>query len=146
MSATFRQCSVWLVLGTAMSAATISAQVPPPQAQGLVDDINANAEETRDQLSRLLQQYPPNLMDVLRLDHSLLTNKEFLTPYPRLSAFVSQHPEVLRNPTYFVGQGNRRFEQQSPQGIARDVMDFTGPFLVMLTLLGAASWIIRSII
>src|SRR5690349_20287340 len=60
-----------------------------------------DASQVRDALQRLLQQYPPSLGQVLRLDPSLLTNPQYLAPYPNLSAFLMQHPEVAHNPIYF---------------------------------------------
>lgn len=62
------------------------------------------AGETRDELLRLLsQQYPPTLSEVLRLDPTLLTNSDYLALYPTLQAFLARHPEVARNPAYFLG-------------------------------------------
>jgi hypothetical protein len=68
------------------------------------DDRGAN--ETRDQLRRILDQYPPTLHYVLRLDPSLLSRPDYLAPYPALDAFLRQHPEVAHNPSYFIGDAN----------------------------------------
>ena len=78
-----------------------------PEAQGqilvLQDD---NAGETRRRLYEILRQYPPSLMTVLRLDPTLLTSAPYIAPYPALAAFLSQHPEVARNPAFFLGQSS----------------------------------------
>jgi hypothetical protein len=68
------------------------------------DDRGAN--ETRDQLRRILDQYPPTLHYVLRLDPSLLSRPDYLAPYPTLDTFLRQHPEVAHNPSYFIGDAN----------------------------------------
>ena len=62
------------------------------------------ASETRDELARLLtQQYPPTLASVLQLDPTLLNNREYLALYPGLLTFLERHPEIARNPGYFLG-------------------------------------------
>ena len=62
------------------------------------------ASEIRDELSRILtQQYPPTLAEVLRLDPTLLGNADYLALYPSLQTFLTRHPEVARNPAYFLG-------------------------------------------
>jgi hypothetical protein len=83
----------WLL--TITSEAAQQPKTPPaPQTAGEVQD----SEQTRRMLQGLLLPHPPSLREVLRLDHSLLTNEQFLAPYPNLVAFLGQHPEVLRNP------------------------------------------------
>src|SRR5512141_218942 len=59
------------------------------------------ARQTREDLQRVLEQYPPSLGHVLRLDPTLLDNPDYLQPYPALGAFVAQHPEIAHNPAYF---------------------------------------------
>src|SRR5205823_8271480 len=68
-----------------------------------------DAEELRQQLERLLDQYPPSLARVLRLDPTLLTNPSYLQPYPALATFIQQHPEVPHNPAYFL----QRYEEKN---------------------------------
>ena len=65
--------------------------------------VGQTAFETREQLQRLLRQYPPSLSGVLRIDSALLGNTEYLSLYPALAAFLAQHPEVAHNPGFFVG-------------------------------------------
>src|SRR5512136_3120267 len=67
---------------------------PPPAAVR----PNTNWGETQGQLFQVLQQYPPTLGQVLRLDPTLLTNQAYLEPYPALAAFLNQHPEIAHNP------------------------------------------------
>jgi len=65
--------------------------------------VDQDARQTREQLNRILQQYPPSLSLVLQLDPTLLTNTKYLELYPRLAAFLAQHPEIVHNPAYFFG-------------------------------------------
>src|SRR5689334_3613901 len=52
---------------------------PGSQASGVPTQ---DARDTKQELERLLDQYPPSLARVLRLDPTLLTNDDYLRPYP----------------------------------------------------------------
>ena len=71
---------------------------------GILD--NADAERTREEFNNLLEKYPPALGRVLKLDPSLMSNPGYLAPYPGLAAFLNQHPEIVRNPEYFLERIN----------------------------------------
>src|SRR2546427_356867 len=79
------------------------APAPPPAPVAIPSTIDENARETRDRLRELLDQYPPSLAQVLRLDPSLVSRADYVAPYPRLAAFLAQHPEVAHNPVFFLG-------------------------------------------
>ena len=69
-----------------------------------VSTDDRDSRETRERLREMLEQYPPSLGEVLRLDPSLLRNENYLATYPRLAGFLAQHPEIAHNPAYFVGE------------------------------------------
>jgi hypothetical protein len=122
-------------------------------APNLVYD--GNAQETQQRLQELLRQYPPSIGEVLALDPTLLTNQAYLEPYPQLSAFLSQHPEIAHNPSYFLPRfrnGGPRFPDgyNEPRVVAlRTVGEALGglAFLVgFLTVVGTIGWLLRSAI
>src|SRR5262245_3192895 len=89
---------------------TVAAAAQNPQrsrAEAPAAAQTENAYQTRDRLQELLRQYPPSLSDVFRLDPSLLTNDAFMAAYPNVSAFMKQHPEVGRDPAFFLGPFER---------------------------------------
>ena len=47
---------------------------------------------------QLLREHPPAVGEVLQPDPSLMSRPDYLAPYPRLAAFLKQHPEIARNP------------------------------------------------
>jgi len=51
-----------------------------------------DARETRERIREVLNQYPPSVGQVLRLDPSLLSKPDYMASYPTLAAFVAQHP------------------------------------------------------
>jgi hypothetical protein len=66
------------------------------------DAPTQDARLTREAFLNVLQRFPPAVGQVLRLDPSLLTNPAYLASYPALGAFLAQHPEVARNPSYYL--------------------------------------------
>src|SRR5215471_20623823 len=88
----------------ALGIGIASAQVAPP-APDFISDSNANA--TRQQLTVLLNQYPPTVLRVLQTDPALLSNKDYIAPYPALGAFLAKHPEIVHNAAFFLGMPNR---------------------------------------
>jgi hypothetical protein len=112
---------------------------------------DSSAPETQQRFYELLQQYPPSLHQVLRLDPSLLSNPAYLEPYPALAAFLAEHPEIAHNPGFFVGQyGGDRYNSADPKLAAiRSVEEaFAGlGFLIgFLTVVGTIGWLLRSVI
>ena len=118
----------------------------------LRDEVNA--DDTRDQLNRIFEKYPPAVGRVLKLDPSLMSNPAYLAPYPLLAAFIGQHPEIVHNPGYFLeninspNQFDRSYadpkwrQRQEMLGILAGVAAFIG-FLVTT---GVIVWVIRMIV
>jgi hypothetical protein len=107
------------------------------------------AWETRGELYRLLTQYPPSLPQVLRLDHSLLTNESYLAAYPALAGFLAQHPEVLHNPAFFVGTEESQWPGTPRTQAIRligDVLAGLGVFLIFTLVLSLTAWGIKTFV
>lgn len=107
------------------------------------------ARETRSDLERLLEQYPPSLGRVLRLDPTLLANQEYLRPYPGLAAFLAQHPDVVHNPGYYFARfGTDEAWRQEPADRAFAMWDKTLEGFMIVLFFGAAFsglvWVIKT--
>src|SRR5262245_10556862 len=130
------------------------AQVPdnlkapprPAQAQVPVYQDNPNAPETRERLQELLRQYPPAVSEVLRADPTLLTRTDYLAPYPRLVAFLQEHPDIVRNPSYFLGHSeeNRRRPYDRSFEILQMMLAGIGLTMLGSAILGAFIWLVRT--
>src|SRR6187397_2874204 len=103
-----------LVMGLSMTAAVCEARQPPAQqarqappeapqrsqpaaapaqpSPAFVVAEQSDARETRERLRDVLNQYPPSVRDVLRIDPTLLYRPDYLSTYPILAAFLEQHP------------------------------------------------------
>jgi hypothetical protein len=153
---------------TGLTAAPAAAQNPRPvnrvpaeQARPLAPrgalraDLAApydgNAEETRRRLYEVLQQYPPSLREVLRLDPSLLTSPTYLEPYPALAEFLDQHPEVAHNPGFFIPdfrqfQGDRNDPKMAIVRTIEESLAGLALLIGFLTVIGTIAWLLRTLI
>ena len=107
----------------------------PPQRIDLVAPVDErSARDIRQRLNEILREYPPSLAQVLRLDPSLMTREDYLTPYPALAVFIAQHPELSRDPAFYLGQpyGDNSSQEDSR---ARAIRAF-GEVMSYFTLLG----------
>jgi hypothetical protein len=136
-----------LALTTAGLAAQERPATPTP-TQVPVFQETADARTTRDQLMSILRQHPPAVGEVLQRDPSLLTRADYLAPYPVLWAFLQKHPEISRNPSFFLGEF-RYYEprpQDRPVEMFQMVLAGTGVAMGIAALLGVFVWVVRSII
>ena len=78
---------------------------PQPQVTAAAPPVDErSARDTQQRLQELLRVYPPSLGRVLQLDPTLLTNQDYLAPYPALAAFIAQHPDVVHHAAFYLGQ------------------------------------------
>ena len=109
-----------------------------------------DAQRTKDALSALLEHYPPSLRGVLALDPSLLGNQSYLAPYPALVGFLNDHPEIARNPSFYVGDVALPRSRQDPASqildMWRDVLNGLGIFAGFAMAVGLLVWLIRTLV
>jgi len=87
-------------LGVAQPRATTTASAPAVSAAPAPSDSDVAATQTK--LIRLLR-LSPTLTTVVSHDPSLLSNQEYVAHNnPQLAAFLTEHPEVTRNPEYYL--------------------------------------------
>jgi hypothetical protein len=115
--------------------------------------LNQNATETRRQLYKILDQYPPALGRVLRLDPTLMTNQAYLASYPNVAAFFSQYPDIPRNPGFYLERYDPNFQFQEPPDARReairmwnDVLSFAGAFAIFCVVTFALFGIIKYVV
>jgi hypothetical protein len=129
-----------------------AAQGQPAQSAAApvaYQDDRRNAEETRDRLRKVVEQYSPSLFQVFRHDPSLLRNDQYLASYPALAAFLQQHPEVGHNPGFFVGEPewNRNRDPRTASIDAwREMIQGATIFGAFLLAATVFTWLIRTFI
>src|SRR5580704_12354625 len=114
---------------TAALLTLCAAALPPSHAwaqnaksapQTILTVEQPDAQRAKEEFSALLEHYPPSLRGVLALDPSLLGNQSYLAPYPALVGFLSTHPEIPRDPVFYLGEGVLPRSHQDP---ASQVLD-----------------------
>jgi hypothetical protein len=133
---------------------TLQAQGRQPQVPTELDQ--QRAQDTREELRRLMELYPPALGRVLKLDPSLMANPAYLAPYPALATFLQRHPEVPRYSGYFlnfIGESNSYEPRDGESEIRlealrmwRDTMQGFTVFAVFVTVTLTLTWLIRYIV
>jgi len=116
--------------------------------------------ETREQLLSLLRM-SPTLAEVVASDPSLLANQEYVTRgNPELASFLQAHPEVVRNPDFYLfadlpaGPGRRvealRRRLWSDRSFRAEPMrEFMGmllTFIGFMVFLCAVLWLVKVLI
>ena len=127
------------------TAAAQSASASRDTAQAVVDE--RTARDTRDRLHEILYQYPPAVAQILRLDPSLLTKQDYLSLYPSLATFLTQHPEVAHNAIFFLGEtrlsGADANKKQALDAL-EEILAGVGLFLAFLTVVSVVIWLARA--
>jgi hypothetical protein len=149
---------VTMSLALSWSACVLNAQPPSaktPTVQAQANEQNLSA--TQEELLKLLKM-SPKLTTVVARDPSLLANQEYVSRNnPALAQFLQTHPDVARNPEFYlfnnIGDGTGRTEQalerrvwpemppspEQPWVSSGDVV----PFMVFVCVLAALIWLIR---
>ena len=119
----------------------VTAPQDPNQQPPFVVYQNAtNARDVQQQLREILDNYPPTVRQLLRLDPTLMQRDDYVAAYPALSAFLQQHPEILRNPSFYFGEQyfeREQTERERTLSVVRNTIDgigFLTGFLVVITL------------
>jgi hypothetical protein len=137
-----------LLLGFLLVSQAVYAQ--QPSSRPLPDDFlgTIDARATRQQFAQLLRRLPPNVGEVLERDPSLLTRGDYLDPYPVLVQFLEQHPEIAKNPYYFVG--GFQYREPQPRDRAEELFQVlgvaTGGLAAGVALLSVFVWLVRNVI
>lgn len=72
---------------------------PVPAAAGVGFE---DARQVREQFETLLMKYPPEVGRILKMDPTMLTNEVYLRQYPGIQQFLTAHPEIARNPSFYL--------------------------------------------
>jgi len=110
-----RSVAVPALLLAVLAAAQTRPAVPAKPAATAAAPVSTEKDfaATQEQLIKLLR-LSPTLTSVVAHDPSLLANQEYVSRNnPQLAQFLAAHPEIVRNPEFYLfthldGQGGRR--------------------------------------
>ena len=149
--------SLALLLTPAICEQPKSAPASAPAAIPSQEELS----DTREQLITLVRM-SPTLMQVLECDPSLLADQDYVSRNnPQLAVFLAQHPEVARNPDFYLfgnieGRNGRRVQPLQRRGerrvdnseaeLRRRYVEDTSVSIVILGITGSLLWIIRLLV
>lgn len=119
------------------------------QAQKAVEAIpQPDAQHVKEEVSNLLDRYPPSLRSVLTLDPGLLENQPYLAPYPALLSFLKEHPEIARTPSFYLNDGSHSNQAPAAQilDIWQDLLSGLGIFAGFGLGIGLLVWLTRTLV
>lgn len=137
----------WMVAQTTPhSSANPAVSNPAPMSE---EDLNT----TRERLFSILR-LSPKLTSVLSRDPSLLSDQDYVSRNnPALAQFLQQHPEIARNPEFFLfsdrSRPGMRLEQYVfpelgyHQGPTERIWSYVIPFLTFIVIFTAMLWLLR---
>lgn len=126
-----------------------------PSASGSVQYVepSQDAETLRERFREALNRYPRNVGRVLRMDPTLFNDADYLAGYPAIAQFVAQHPEVTRNPDFYLeGYGSSYYENEprDAQSLAvnafGEFLNGITIFLVIAAITIGLVWLVRAIV
>ena len=137
---------IWALSGPAHAQTTPAQGRSSQPNQNVTVVIDQDAEQVRDRFHGVLQQYSPALGQVLRLDPSLMAREDYMASYPAVVSFLAQHPEIRRNPDYYLPRSSSSYYyREDPRARAwSDMMESFAIFMVVLIIFGALGWIVRT--
>jgi hypothetical protein len=118
------------------TAAAKTESIPAPAAPAM------NSHEVRRDFSTLLRDSPSELGTILALDPTLLSNEPFLAGYPELARFAAEHPEVRRNPGFYLSE----FGVLPKRNVFQAIIDMLAMATVVSVIVFAFMWLVRTTI
>lgn len=130
-----------------LALAAVPAVAAPPAATSDAPD-GPRRGEVRFALSGVLEQLPPELGMVFKLDPTLLRNPEYLAPYPKLAEFVAAHPEVALQPQYYFSDVAFPASDAPGPGLSAtmDILGALCAFTVFLVVTGVLAWLVKTFV
>jgi hypothetical protein len=128
---------------TTAAAAPETAAETPTETEDTGNPSPGRHYEVREQLSRLLEQHPDELWMILKLDPALLTNDAFMSGYPEVQELVARHPEILKNPRFYLAEFNSPAQDRS---VLDDIFAGLAVFGGIGLTVFALGWLVRTLI
>jgi hypothetical protein len=141
-------------------AVTFSSLVPAASAQtpkleqrrpapGPVTQMDAQG--TREALMRILENHPPSVGRVLKLDPSLMRSESYLASYPELRDFLAQHSEIPQNAQFYlegvrIGQNDNYQPRSQKLELMAGILGGFAAFIAAGIVLGTLIWLIRTVL
>lgn len=141
------------VLSSTASAQENQPAAPPAGVQARTASLEIDAREVREHLRDVLTRYPPDVGRILKMDPTMLTNQQYLAQYPALQQFLTAHPEIARNPAFFLEFVRQSSDYTAPVDAQSraidmwgDVMEAVGVFAIVAFVSGMFAWLVKTVL
>lgn len=135
-----------LTLMAAMTGAVLAQPAPATTSAPAQPLVEAQPrQQVQEQFTRLINQHPREVAPLVVLDPTLLSNEPFLARYPELAQFVAAHPEIRRNPHYFVQELPNPMLGR-PRSSWQDAVEALGIGFVISLMAFMLTWLVRTLI
>jgi hypothetical protein len=140
-------------LGTGVFAqgAPASAANQPPQPAPVA--LETDARQVREQLREVLNRYPPDVGRILKMDPTMLSNQPYLAQYPALQQFLVAHPEIARNPTFYLEFVRQSYDYTVPTDpdsraldMWNDMFEGISVFAILVFISGMIAWLVMTML
>ena len=155
--------AVVLLAGMAVPGRVDAQKTRQPEAQVSAQPSTAATQDPGDTQQRLMEllRVTPTLANVLSSDPSLLGDQQYIArSNPELAQFVAQHPEVARNPEFYLfsnlrepsqrhyqilqpKEGFERFHEHDPYNPTQRILSEIVPLIALILIGGAVLWLVR---
>ena len=139
-------------LGTGVLAQGAPATATQPSQPAPVA-LETDARQVREQLRDILTKYPPEVGRILKMDPTMLSNQPYLAQYPALQQFLAAHPEIARNPTFYLEFVRQGFDFTAPTDprsrsidMWADLLEGASVFVVLVFVATMVAWLIRTLL
>jgi hypothetical protein len=136
-----------------LAAQVTKPQPPPLQPPQAAVTLETDARQVREQFEALLMKYPPDVGRILKMDPTMLTNQQYLAQYPGIQQFIAAHPEIARNPAFyleFVRQAYDYTRPVDPQSRAmemwRSIYEGLGVFAIVVFISSMLAWLVKTVL
>jgi len=135
------------LVGLCSPAAAQGSTQTAPERTAVVVIQPPTAEDTRQELREILQKYPNAVAEIFRRDPGLMSNADYMAPYPDLAKFLVAHPEVSRNVEYYLAGYGQFSRQLDPTFEALGVLlgGIAGGFILIM-FAAVIIWLVRAFI
>jgi hypothetical protein len=137
----------------ARQPATPTTVAPTQPVAGQTVILDTDAREVRQQFEQLLSKYPPDLGRILKMDPTMLANQQYLAQYPAVQQFLGAHPEIIRNPSFYLQFVQLAYDYTRPVDprsraieIWNDVVESIGVFFIVVFIASMIAWLVKTLL
>jgi hypothetical protein len=143
------------LLAIFVSSAALAQTTPPPAdpPAAAPATVDSDARQVRERLREILSRYPPDVGRILKMDPTMLSNQQYLAQYPAVQQYLGAHPEIARNPAFYLDFVRQSFDYTQPTDprsqaleMWSDTMEAIGVFFIVVFISSMIAWLVKTVL